>query len=206
MRKEDGLVVTLHEGPELIFGDATHMDAKWVAATRVLADPEAEGASYVDVRLPGRPAAGGLPAATVTPVAPAGTPVTPGTGAAATAPAGHRHAAGRHRPVRDHPVRDDAARHRPRRDHAGRAHSGRSRSGRARAAPDAGRARHGSGRRNRRTDRLNELRRTLDLCSRLGSTLDLESKAILQDLLRGRLTLSANPPTVRSLRHSRNPR
>ncbi len=86
MRKEDGLVATLHEGPELIFGDATRMKAKWVAATRVLADPDAEGASYIDVRLPGRPAAGGLPAATVTPVAPAGTAVAPGTGAAATVP------------------------------------------------------------------------------------------------------------------------
>jgi hypothetical protein len=39
---------------------------------RILADPEAAGASYIDVRLPGRPAAGGLPAETVAPVAPAG--------------------------------------------------------------------------------------------------------------------------------------
>jgi cell division protein FtsQ len=73
MRAQDGLVVQMRDGPELIFGDATRARAKWIAATRVLADPEAEGASYIDVRLPGRPAAGGLPAATLAPVAPAGT-------------------------------------------------------------------------------------------------------------------------------------
>jgi cell division protein FtsQ len=88
MRTQDGIVVELRDGPELIFGDATRVRAKWVAATRILADPEAEGASYIDVRLPGRPAAGGLPASTLAPVAPAGgvelgaatgtTPVDPG--------------------------------------------------------------------------------------------------------------------------------
>jgi cell division protein FtsQ len=72
MRSQDGIVVEMREGPEIIFGDATRVRAKWVAATRVLADPEAEGATYIDVRLPGRPAAGGLPAATLAPVAPAG--------------------------------------------------------------------------------------------------------------------------------------
>jgi cell division protein FtsQ len=71
-RRKEGLAVTLHDGPELIFGDATRVRAKWIAAARVLADKAAEGASYVDLRLPGRPAAGGLPAETVTPVAPAG--------------------------------------------------------------------------------------------------------------------------------------
>jgi cell division protein FtsQ len=85
-RKEDGIVVELHEGPELIFGDATRAHAKWVAASRVLADPDAEGATYIDVRLPGRPAAGGLPAATVTPVAPAGTTIAPVQGATAADP------------------------------------------------------------------------------------------------------------------------
>jgi cell division protein FtsQ len=70
-RKEYGLVVALREGPKLIFGDATRMLAKWTAAARVLADKAAAGASYVDLRLPGRPAAGGLPAETVAPVAPA---------------------------------------------------------------------------------------------------------------------------------------
>jgi cell division protein FtsQ len=76
VRSQDGIVVEMREGPEIIFGDATRVRAKWLAATRVLADPEAEGATYIDVRLPGRPAAGGLPAATLAPVAPAGTEET----------------------------------------------------------------------------------------------------------------------------------
>jgi cell division protein FtsQ len=71
-----GLVAELREGPELVFGDATRLRAKWAAAARVLADLEASGASYIDLRLPDRPAAGGLPAETVAPVAPAGTTST----------------------------------------------------------------------------------------------------------------------------------
>lgn len=77
VRAEQGIVVEMRDGPELIFGDARHVRAKWIAAVRVLADPKAAGASYIDVRLPGRPAAGGLPAATLAPVAPAGTEVLP---------------------------------------------------------------------------------------------------------------------------------
>jgi cell division protein FtsQ len=72
LRPEEGIVVELRDGPELFFGDARHVRAKWIAAVRILADPEAAGASYIDVRLPGRPAAGGLPAETLAPVAPAG--------------------------------------------------------------------------------------------------------------------------------------
>lgn len=79
LRSGDGIVVEMREGPEIIFGDATRIRAKWIAATRVLADPDAEGATYIDVRLPGRPAAGGLPAATLAPVAPAGTDETTAT-------------------------------------------------------------------------------------------------------------------------------
>jgi cell division protein FtsQ len=71
-RAGDGIVIELRDGPEVIFGSADRARAKWLAASRVLADPDAEGASYIDVRLPGRPAAGGLPAETVEPVAPAG--------------------------------------------------------------------------------------------------------------------------------------
>jgi cell division protein FtsQ len=85
-RKDEGIVVQLHDGPELIFGDGARAHAKWIAATRVLADPDAAGATYIDVRLPGRPAAGGLPAATVTPVAPAGTTIAPSTGVPALDP------------------------------------------------------------------------------------------------------------------------
>ena len=75
-RGDDGYVAELRDGPELIFGPATQLRAKWAAAARVLADLEARGASYVDLRIPDRPAVGGLAATTLTPVAPAGTAVT----------------------------------------------------------------------------------------------------------------------------------
>jgi cell division protein FtsQ len=74
-----GQVAQLRNGPEVVFGDATRVRAKWAAAATVLADLEASGASYVDVRLPGRPAAGGLPAETIVPVAPAGATSLPPT-------------------------------------------------------------------------------------------------------------------------------
>ena len=48
-------VAELRDGPELIFGDATRLRAKWAAAARVLADLEARGASYMDVRIPAGP-------------------------------------------------------------------------------------------------------------------------------------------------------
>jgi cell division protein FtsQ len=96
-RAEEGLVAELNEGPELIFGAATQLRAKWAAAARVLADREARGASYIDLRIAGRPAAGGLPTETVTPVAPAGVappqPVPP-AGAAAADPGAAPLAAG----------------------------------------------------------------------------------------------------------------
>jgi cell division protein FtsQ len=73
VRSGQGIVVELRDGPELVFGNAHRVRAKWIAATRVLADPEAAGATYIDVTLPGRPAAGGLAAETLSPVVPAGT-------------------------------------------------------------------------------------------------------------------------------------
>jgi cell division protein FtsQ len=71
-RSDDGYVAELRDGPELLFGSARQLRAKWAAAARVLADLEARGATYIDLRIPGRPAVGGLAASTVTPVAPAG--------------------------------------------------------------------------------------------------------------------------------------
>jgi cell division protein FtsQ len=67
-----GIVVRTRGGPDLVFGDATLLRAKWTAAARVLADPDAHGATYVDVRLPERVAVGGLPPETPAPEAPAG--------------------------------------------------------------------------------------------------------------------------------------
>ena len=55
-----GLTVRMAEGPVLYFGSGEDLQAKWAAAARVLADPAAEGATYVDVRVPERTAAGGL--------------------------------------------------------------------------------------------------------------------------------------------------
>jgi cell division protein FtsQ len=85
-RSDQGLVAELRDGPELIFGNARRLRAKWAAAARVLADLEARGASYIDLRIPSRPAAGGLPTATVTPVAPAGTVSTQPVDPTATDP------------------------------------------------------------------------------------------------------------------------
>jgi cell division protein FtsQ len=55
-----GLTVQLLDGPPLIFGDATQAAAKWAGASRVLADPTSTGATYLDLREPGRVSAGGL--------------------------------------------------------------------------------------------------------------------------------------------------
>lgn len=55
-----GLTVTLRRGPPLHFGTDDRLRAKWAAVARVFADPSAAGATYLDVRVPGRPAAGGL--------------------------------------------------------------------------------------------------------------------------------------------------
>ena len=86
-----GIVVDLTKGPDLIFGSGERIPAKWMAASRVLAAAGARGASYIDLRLPERPAAGGLAITTVLPLAPAGdpaeqAPVTPTTTGATTTP------------------------------------------------------------------------------------------------------------------------
>jgi cell division protein FtsQ len=73
----EGFVAELRDGPDLIFGRPAQLRAKWAAAARILADLEARGASYLDLRLPGRPAVGGLAADTVEPVAPAGEIASP---------------------------------------------------------------------------------------------------------------------------------
>jgi cell division protein FtsQ len=53
-----GLVAQLRDGPTLYFGTATRLEAKWAAVTAVLADHSSEGARYIDVTDPVRPAAG----------------------------------------------------------------------------------------------------------------------------------------------------
>jgi cell division protein FtsQ len=75
-----GLVGRLRNGPKILFGSSERLADKWAAAASVLADPSSRGASYIDVRLPERPVAGGLAVQSTAPIAPAGTP-------AATVPA-----------------------------------------------------------------------------------------------------------------------
>jgi len=100
-----GLTAQLRNGPALYFGDDTRLEAKWMAAARVLADAGSAGASYLDVRIPGRPVAsvpgaqallthanagiqpaGGVNAAGAAPASPAG-PTTTAGAAGATRPA-----------------------------------------------------------------------------------------------------------------------
>jgi cell division protein FtsQ len=63
-----GVVVTLRDGPDLVFGNGADARAKWTAAARVLAEPSAQGATYLDLRVPGRVAAGGLAPLSLQPV------------------------------------------------------------------------------------------------------------------------------------------
>jgi len=57
---DQGLELVLSDGPPLVFGTDEDARAKWAAAARVLAEPSAAGATYLDLRVPGRVAAGGL--------------------------------------------------------------------------------------------------------------------------------------------------
>ena len=58
----------MNQGPELVFGSDVQAQEKWLAAARVLAEPSSQGATYLDLRIPGRVAAGGLsPLPTPTP-------------------------------------------------------------------------------------------------------------------------------------------
>ncbi len=54
-----GLTAEIRSGPNIYFGDAQRLSAKWTAAVAVLADPTSAGAVYIDVSDPERPAAGG---------------------------------------------------------------------------------------------------------------------------------------------------
>ena len=55
-----GLTTTMHDGPKLYLGGAARPSAKWAAAAQVLASSTSRGASYLDLRVPERPVAGGL--------------------------------------------------------------------------------------------------------------------------------------------------
>jgi cell division protein FtsQ len=55
-----GMTLDLRNGPELFFGSAERARVKWTAAATVLAASSAKGAVYLDLRVPGRVAAGGV--------------------------------------------------------------------------------------------------------------------------------------------------
>jgi cell division protein FtsQ len=55
-----GVVAAMQDGPDLVFGTDEAARDKWLAAARVLAETSAQGATYLDLRIPGRVAAGGL--------------------------------------------------------------------------------------------------------------------------------------------------
>jgi cell division protein FtsQ len=73
-----GLTVAMRNGLLVYFGDASRPHAKWLSLARVLADSSSVGASYIDVRLPSRPAAGFPAGAT-----PPGASTTTSTGSGA---------------------------------------------------------------------------------------------------------------------------
>jgi cell division protein FtsQ len=75
--RDYGVVVTMHGGIQLRFGAGGDRDGKWAAAAAVLADPALTSLSYVDVRVPQRPAVGGTsdPSPATTPVTSSATPV-----------------------------------------------------------------------------------------------------------------------------------
>ena len=55
-----GLAATMENGPKLYFGGAAQLVAKWGAAAQVLSSSTSRGASYLDLRIPNKPVAGGL--------------------------------------------------------------------------------------------------------------------------------------------------
>jgi cell division protein FtsQ len=80
---KEGILVHLRNGPELIFGDDSRPVAKWVAVAAVLANASSKGATFVDVRLPDRPIAGGVAAETLAPLTSTGTDASPQSDGAA---------------------------------------------------------------------------------------------------------------------------
>jgi cell division protein FtsQ len=55
-----GAVAQLQHGPAIYFGLPIGLARKWEAAAAVLAQRSSQGATYIDVRMPDRPVAGGL--------------------------------------------------------------------------------------------------------------------------------------------------
>jgi cell division protein FtsQ len=62
--EEHGIVVSMRGGIELRFGTRHRAHQKWTAVAAILADDELTSVSYVDVRVPDRPAVSGVSAVT----------------------------------------------------------------------------------------------------------------------------------------------
>jgi cell division septal protein FtsQ len=73
-----GVVLVLRNGPEVYFGPANELAAKWAALTAVLQSSGSQGAAYIDVTDPQRPAAG---VAVTTATTPSATSTTVTSGA-----------------------------------------------------------------------------------------------------------------------------
>jgi cell division protein FtsQ len=80
--RDYGVLVTMRGGIQLRFGTGGNRAGKWAAAAAVLADPALNSLTYVDVRVPQRPAVGGSsdPTPPTTPVTASTTPTTAVTG------------------------------------------------------------------------------------------------------------------------------
>ncbi len=76
---QDGVLVTLDDGLLMLFGDSSHADEKWRTASALIADPNFDTSSYVDLTVPRRPAVSEEPPVEATPeeasTDPSGTPV-----------------------------------------------------------------------------------------------------------------------------------
>ncbi len=57
--KDFGVEVTMRGGIPIRFGSGSAAAAKWASAAAVLADPRVDALTYLDVRVPERPAGGG---------------------------------------------------------------------------------------------------------------------------------------------------
>ncbi len=79
-----GLVARFRNGPSIYFGDANRLEAKWSAASAVIADGGSDGAEYIDVTDPERPVAGASPDS----AAASGSTTPPSNSIAATASTG----------------------------------------------------------------------------------------------------------------------
>jgi cell division protein FtsQ len=83
-----GVIVQLRNGPEVYFGPANQLNAKWNALDAVLGDRDSRGAQYIDVSDPQRPAAGVNATDTTTNSAETITPTDTTADGAGTAAAG----------------------------------------------------------------------------------------------------------------------